>query len=63
MQQEIVVMTVVSERRGVMQRSASVNVDRVCGFWKPACQVPKSGHEIFNDVSLMVAALQRPVIR
>lgn len=36
-------MAVVRERRGVMQRSASIEIDRVGGFWKPPCQIPKSG--------------------
>lgn len=53
MQQQIVIMTVVRERCGVMQRSASIEIDRMGGFWKPACQVPKSSIKLslWNDVS------------
>lgn len=42
MQEEIVVMSVVRERRGVMQRRAPVEIDRMSRFWKSPCQVSKS---------------------
>lgn len=43
MQQEIVIMAVICKSRGVMQRSTSVEIDCVGGFWKPSRQVSESG--------------------
>lgn len=35
-------MAVIRKGRGVMQRSTSVEIDCVGGFWKPSRQVPES---------------------
>lgn len=59
MQQEIVIMAVICKGRGVMQRSTSVEIDRVGGLWKPSRQVPESGikYSIYRDMDRENAGL------